>query len=382
VIFADSDEVSALREAATSLLGDRSSSSRVRAVVDRGGPPDPELDRAVAEADWFGIEIPEQFGGAGGEFTDMLVILEAMGAALAATTLVGSAVLCAGAIVAGGTAEQHRRWLPDFAAGVTRGAVALPGVYEPRAGERVIAADLVGGDMTADGRVSHVLGAAGADLLVVVAETADSAASANRVVLVVPAAVPGVTIEPQPTTDATRHLARISLDHVRVPACDVLAIGPEAATLVESIVNRAALAVAADSLGQAGRVVTMTVDYAKQREQFGRPIGSFQAVKHRAADMFVGTETARALTGEAGRAVAADPAGSGLLASMAKQYACAAAADIAGAGLQLHGGIGYTWEHDLHLILKRAKLNEALFGGLSWHRRRAAALLLSDSGLT
>jgi alkylation response protein AidB-like acyl-CoA dehydrogenase len=160
---------------------------------------------------------------------------------------------------------------------------------------------------------------------------------------------------------------------------DVLTAEPDAAAaLLEAIVNRAAVAVAADAVGVARRVLDMTVTYAKQREQFGRQIGSFQAVKHQAANVLVDLETSSELVGFAAAALVRDPSGheASTAASMAKEYACDKAAIAVGTALQLHGGIGYTWEHDLHIFFKRAKLDEQLFGNGRWHRQRLASHVL------
>jgi alkylation response protein AidB-like acyl-CoA dehydrogenase len=192
------------------------------------------------------------------------------------------------------------------------------------------------------------------------------------VVAVVPARAEGLSSNPVEVVDGTRCVDAVTFSGVRVAEADVLARGDAARELTAALANRAAVALAADSVGAARRLLDLTFAYAKQREQFGRPIGGFQAVKHQAADMLVNVETSSALLDGAVREVDESPFSSEL-ASMAKEYCCERAAATAGTALQLHGGIGYTWEHDLHLYFKRVMLNQYLFGDGRWHRQQVAA---------
>jgi alkylation response protein AidB-like acyl-CoA dehydrogenase len=233
------------------------------------------------------------------------------------------------------------------------------------------------------GSCGHVLDARISDLILVDAREVipgDGDGRTRRVVGLVRRGDPGVRVEPLAMTDATRCLDAVQFDDVALAERDVVARGKDADTLLTALVNRASVAVAADSVGIARRVVNMTASYANQRKQFGRLIGSFQAVKHQAADMLVDTETSDGLVDDAVRKVGEDPTSpeSTLAASMAKSHACEKAAHSVGVALQLHGGIGYTWEHDLHLFLKRATLNEQLFGSTRWHRDRVATQILTS----
>jgi alkylation response protein AidB-like acyl-CoA dehydrogenase len=158
----------------------------------------------------------------------------------------------------------------------------------------------------------------------------------------------------------------------RVETAEVLAFGGDPETAIRDLLDRAAVAVACDSLGLCEAMLSATVSYAKVRNQFGRPIGSFQAVKHACADMFVTIEVSRQLVGAAVDAIAAARPDAGVAAAMAKSHTCAAAVDIAGKAMQLHGGIGYTWESGIHVYLKRAALNRSLFGSPAAHRRELA----------
>jgi alkylation response protein AidB-like acyl-CoA dehydrogenase len=378
---AGDEDRAAVRDLAWQLVAGAFPSSRARAVAEKGGAPDPELDRELAAAGLLGLELPEQYGGGGGSFRELAVVLEALGEHVGASTLLSSAVLCSGALALAGTGSQRERWLPLLAAGTVSGTVALSEWFSaPRAGHRVTATRTDGVWMLA-GRVGHVLDARVSQLLLVPARTPD-----GWLVALVESPSPGLSVIPQAQTDLTRCLDDVALDTVRVPDADVLAVdeagAPEATRLLGALADRAAVAVAADSVGNSRRVLDMTVRYVQQRRQFDRPIGSFQAVKHQAADMFVNLRTSAALVDEAARALALEPSSCALAASLAKDHACELAAANAGTALQLHGGIGYTWEHNLHLFLKRALLNQFLFGEPRWHRDRVLRGLTVDGAAT
>jgi alkylation response protein AidB-like acyl-CoA dehydrogenase len=179
-------------------------------------------------------------------------------------------------------------------------------------------------------------------------------------------------VAPQPVLDDTRRVATVTADGVAVGRAAVLRFEGDAPTGVRRLLDRAAVAVACDSLGLAEAMLTATVSYACARHQFGRPIGSFQAVKHACADMLVKISVGRALVGSAVDAVADGGRGADVAAAMAKSYTCGAAVDVVGKAMQLHGGIGYTWESGIHVYLKRAALNRSLFGSPAAHRKQLA----------
>jgi alkylation response protein AidB-like acyl-CoA dehydrogenase len=182
----------------------------------------------------------------------------------------------------------------------------------------------------------------------------------------------GLSVTAQPVLDDTRRMAAIAADGVALEQSSVLRFDGDATARVRKLFDRACVAVAADSLGLADAMLAATVSYAKARNQFGRAIGSFQAVKHACADMLVQISVARQLVTSAVEAVASDDSDSAAAASMAKSYACAAAVDVVGKAMQLHGGIGYTWESGVHVYLKRAALNRSLFGSPTSHRKQLA----------
>jgi alkylation response protein AidB-like acyl-CoA dehydrogenase len=291
-------------------------------------------DRAVdwptlVDAGWVGLEVPEHLGGAGATFAEAAVVCEEMGRAASATSYLGSAVLAVGTLNALQPNDTRDRLLTDVASGAVRVAVALDSM-----------------DFVPD--------AEGAVRVLVIA--------ANGVAVAAPA------VTPQPVLDETRRLATVTADDVS----EVLPFDGDPQTTVRRLRQRAAVAVACDSLGICEAMLSATVAYAKVRHQFGRPIGSFQAVKHACADMQVAIAVSRQLVGAAVQAVTHDAADAGVAASMAKSYCCGAAVDIAGKAMQLHGGIGYTWESGIHVYLKRATLNRSLFGSPPAHRKELA----------
>lgn len=292
---------------------------------------DREVDwPTLVEAGWVGLEVPEQLGGAGATFSETAIICQEIGRAAAATSYLGSAVLAVGTLNALQPDETRDELLRDIASGATRVAVAL----DP---------------------YDFVPDAEGADRVLVVADGG--------------VAEPAVSVTAQPVLDETRRLAKV---HTAERIGEVLRFAGDSKAAIARLHDRAAVVVACDSLGLSEAMLTATVDYAKVRHQFGRPIGSFQAVKHACADMLVSIEVSRQLVGAAVHALAGDDPDAGVAAAMAKSHACGAAVDIVGKAMQLHGGIGYTWESGVHTYLKRAALNRSLFGSPREHRQRLA----------
>ena len=354
-----------LRAASRELLDDLSGPEAVRARIAEPGV-DPMWPR-LAEVGWTGIDVDEESGGAGASFAELAVVLVEAGRHLAPITLFASAVLAAGALAATPPAAS-RRWLPALAEGTARGTAALADAAG-RTGSPGITARPDGDGWLLDGGSGLVPAATGADVLVLRAAAPD-----GELLVAVPRDAEGLTVTPAPTLDLTRSFDDVMVTGLRVPEQDVLVAGPAAVAAVTALLDRAAVALAADSLGIAAAVLARTVEYVACREQFGRPVGSFQAVKHRCTDMLIATETARLIVGEA-----ADRPDDPIAASRAKSYATDAAASVAAASVQLHGGIGVTWEHDTHLFLKRATLNQALYGDPRSHRRRLADLVLTPA---
>ena len=310
----------------------------------------------LAELGWTGMEVEDGLGGAGASFRETAVLCEQLGRAVAGGSFLGSAVLGVGLLNMLRPGELRDGLLTRIAEGT--GTVAVTAGTEASDPGR-IAFD----GALLSGRVGLVLDAGAADTLLVPVLGPDDRAA----VAVLAGDTAGLTVTARQVLDETRCLADVSVDAVRVADGALLSYreGAEAA----SIGDRALVAVACDSLGVAAAMLDATVDYVSMRQQFGRSIGSFQAVKHACADMAVQIAVSRQLVGAAVAAVADGDPSAHRAAIMAKAYAGEAAVAVAGKAMQLHGGIGYTWEADVHRYLKRATLNRALFGTPAQLRR-------------
>jgi alkylation response protein AidB-like acyl-CoA dehydrogenase len=285
-------------------------------------------------------------------------------------------VLAAGVLAASDQPAVQARYLPDIAAGRTVGTLALLEralVWSP-AGVQLSAARR-GDRWVLRGQKHFVPHAQAAQLLLVVART--GAGPDGTTVFAVPIDAPGVTLAPNAEMDLTARSATVTLDDVEVASDAVIGEVDAGWTLVEPTLQRAAVGSAAEMLGAARRCLEMSVEYARVRHQFGQPIGMFQAIKHTCADMLLEVENAHAATYYAAWAHDADAPDAALAASVAKAYVGDAARKVCGAAIQVHGGIGFTWEYDLHLYVKRAKHFEPLYGAADWHRERALQLTLA-----
>ena len=321
----------------------------------------------LAEAGWTGLEAPENLGGAGAGFGEVAVVLQEMGRAATRSAYIGGTVLSVGTLIALQPSATRDALLSDVATGAVRTAVALSRDgqdVDPSAPFRIESSSA---GLRITGRSEFVPDADGADRLLLLANAADV-----PVVVVATAQASGLSVTPQPVVDETRRLSVVVADGVMVDESSVWRFDGNPGTRVRRLLDRAAVAVACDSVGLAEAMLSATVSYAAVRHQFGRPIGSFQAVKHACADMLVRISVARQLVSAAVEAIADDRTDAATAASMAKSYATAAAVDVVGKAMQLHGGIGYTWESGIHVYLKRAALNRSLFGSPAAHRKQLA----------
>jgi alkylation response protein AidB-like acyl-CoA dehydrogenase len=323
----------------------------------------------MAELGWPGLALPEEWGGQGLGIVDLAVLFEEMGYAVApspllSTTYVGLALaLC-------GSEDQRERHLRPLASGEKRGAPAIwdagttvtPGAFTMDA-----AAD--GDDVVLDGEKILVPDADAADFLLVATDHGKRH--------IVDRGADGVTITAEPSIDLTRRLYSVRFDGVRVAAADTL---PAEGHEYQAVFLRVCVALSAESTGVAQRTMEMAVEYAKDRQQFGRPIGAYQAVSHRCAQMLLETENARSAVYGAAWAAESEPESLPLAASMAKAYSAEAGWRVPDASIQVHGGIGFTWEHDLHFFLKRGRANAAMLGTPAWHREQVAELVLAATG--
>ena len=319
--FTLSDDQQEIKRTAHDLLANRSTMAKVREAAE-AGTYDDALARELGELGWPGIAVSEQHGGQGLGIVELAVLLEELGYACAPVPFLGSA-LAALAIEHAGSAEQQERWLPGLASGELRGALGAADALIPDA--------------------------PGADIVVVVDAAAGSAHVADGV-------------EEVESVDPTRR-------HGRATAGGESLDGDVAGAL-----DRALIAVSAEIVGVCQRALDMTVEYVKERKQFGVPVGTFQAVHHAAAQMLLDTEGGRAATYYAAWAADAEPERLPMAAAMAKAWTSDAGRSVTGSAIQLHGGIGFTWEADVHWLYKRAQLDSALLGPAGAHRARIALL--------
>ena len=360
------DEQQAIKSTARDFLAARYKSERIRELADSAAGFEQSDWEEMAGLGWPGLALPEEWGGQGLGIVELAVLFEELGYALAPTPLLSNTV--AGlALAANGTDEQKERWLRPLAAGEARGTVALVDADAPATpGHFTMEAQADGDGVLLAGEKILVMDAQEADFLLVA--TADGSRH------LVESDAKGLSVEPETSFDPTRRLYSVRFDGVTA--------GPEA-TLNGAqadylpVLLRACVAIAAESTGIAQRTMEMAVSYAKDRQQFGRPIGAYQAVSHRCAQMLLETENSRSAVYGAAWAADADPDSLPLAAAMAKAYASDAGWRVPDASIQVHGGIGFTWEHDLHFFLKRGKANATIFGDAKWHRERVADLVLA-----
>jgi alkylation response protein AidB-like acyl-CoA dehydrogenase len=338
----------ALRDAARAFLEREAPISYARAMMDDARGFRDDLWQTMADLGWMGLPFPEEVGGVGQGFVALAILLAEMGRVVLPGPYL-STVLAGHAILEAGSEAQRKELLPAIANGELIAAFSAD------------ATDLSARGDGLTGAVRYVVDGAHAQRLVVAAATTDGPA------LFV--ADPGEAT-PVETLDATRKVA-----HVRFDGTNAERLGESDARVIQRVLDRACVALAAEMLGGAERVIELAVDYAKSRVQFDRPIGSFQAVKHRAADMHMDVESLRNAVYHAAWMIERDHPDASLAASVAKAYASDAYRRVASSGIQVHGGIGFTWEHDMHLYFKRAKVSEVAFGSADFHRERIASLL-------
>jgi alkylation response protein AidB-like acyl-CoA dehydrogenase len=327
--FDFSDDQQAIKRTAKDLLADRFKFDRVRELAEAGGYDDAAW-KELCELGWPGIFIDEQYGGQGLGVVELIILMEELGYALAPVPFLSNAA--AGLLIqSAGSEEQKQRWLPGLASGELRGAAGLVRGDEAK--------------LVPDADQADVIVLCGGDARLVVERSA-------------------ADVEAVAAMDSTRRYAR-----VRANGAGEALEGDHGPGM-----NAALLAVSAELTGVAQRAMEMAVEYARDRKQFGRPIGAYQAVSHRCAQMLLETEGARSATYWGAWTADAEPETLPLAASMAKAYASDAGWRVCSSSLQVHGGIGFTWEHDLHFFLKRAKVDALLWGSASEHRERVAQM--------
>jgi alkylation response protein AidB-like acyl-CoA dehydrogenase len=329
VEFDFSDEQREIKSTARDFLASRFKPEKVRELAESESPYDDAIWKEMCELGWPGIALPGEHGGQGLGAVELVILLEESGYALAPSPLISNAY--AGAVIAeAGSDEQKERWLPGIASGEARGAAEFTN------------------------RPGTLVGAAAGSAVLVLAD--------------------GDGAKLVPTGDAS--LERINLiDTTRAYFVVTADGGDQVPGEIAPAVDTGMVALSAELVGVAQRALDMAVEYAKEREQFGRPIGAYQAVSHRLADMLWEVEEARSLTYYAAWCADAQPESLPLAASMAKARASDAADAVTHNAIQTLGGIGFTWEHDVHFLLKRARVSRELLGAPGYHRERVAGLV-------
>ncbi len=335
--FDFTDDQQAIKRTANEMLAARFKPERVRELAEAGSYDD-DAWKEMAELGWAGIFIDEDHGGQGLGIVELVILTEELGYALAPVPFLSNAA--AGlALQFAGTDEQKERWLPGIASGEARGTVG----------------------MLRDGEARLVPDADSAEVIVLIGfDGSTSVVEASA-----------AEIEPFETMDRTRRFARVRAEGGEPLGGDCFAAG-----------DRIAAALSGETVGVAQKAMEMAVEYARERKQFGRPIGSYQAVSHRCAQMLLEVEGARSGAYYAAWCADAEPDSLAAASSMAKAYSSDAGWRVCGSSLQVHGGIGFTWEHNLHFLLKRAKTNAILYGSASEHRDRVAELTLGEPAAT
>jgi alkylation response protein AidB-like acyl-CoA dehydrogenase len=377
VNFAFSPEQEEFRQSLRRFLADKSPAAEVRRLMETDAGYDPQVWKQLADQLGLqGLAIPEEFGGTGASLVELGIAFEEMGRVLLCAPFFATVGLAAQALLAAGDDQAKREYLPRIADGSLLATVAVtePDGRWDLAAVRTSAAAESGGSgapggsaasaaFLLDGTKMFVVDGHTAQLLLVVARTDDGLG-----LFAVDAADAGVVRTLLPTLDMTRKLARVELK--RVPAR--LVSGPGDATAALSVaLDLALVALTAEQVGGAQRCLDMAVDYAKIRMQFGRPIGSFQAIKHKCAEMLIEVESAKSAAYHAAGSTADEL---GVAAAIAKAYCSEAYFHVAAETIQVHGGIGFTWEHDAHLYFRRAKSSQLLLGDEHYHRERFAVL--------
>jgi len=331
------------------------------------------LWRALADQGWTGLLVAEEHGGLGLGLVEMAAVAEEMGRACLPGAFL-STLFASALVERAGSEEQRAKYLEPVAAGELKATVALLEEGASWDADTVkLRATRDGGGFTLYGRKLFVPDAGVADLIVCVARDGDS-----LVLMPVGRGAEGLSVEATPSMDATRKLYEVTFEGVSVAGSEALGADGDARGALRGALEVATAVLCAEMVGGMQWILDTTVEYAKTRQQFGRPIGSFQAVQHMCADMLLMTESARSAAYYAAWALTEhDPAARAAV-SVAKAYCSDAYREVANRGVQVHGGIGFTWEHDLQLYYKRSKSSETLFGDATFHRERIARLVVDE----
>ena len=372
--FSFSDDQILLKNSVRSALDEQCKPEHVRAMFDDPRGYGDDLWGEMAKLGWLGLPFPEEQGGAGLGLVELALVMDEMGRAAYPGPFFATVVLGGLGIALGGSAEQKDKWLSAIAAGNARATAALLEEHldwDP--GSTTATAAKSGSGWTLSGLKRFVPWAHVADVVLVPARSPEGLS----LFLVDPKAS-GVTRKPMVGIDLASRWSEMRLDKVAVGADSVLGRPGSAGPVIEALLRRAAVMSSAEMLGCARRCLDMSVEYAKVREQFGQPIGSFQAIRHRCAEMLLQVDNAHAAVYYAAWALTAGAEDAAVASSICKAYVSEAARAVCGDAIQVHGGFGFTWEYDLHLYMKRAKALEPLYGDAEYHRELIARHVTSS----
>jgi alkylation response protein AidB-like acyl-CoA dehydrogenase len=367
VDFGFSEEQEMLRQSARALLEKECPSAVVRKLMDDERGLDPALWKKMAELGWLGLVIPEKYGGGGLSYVDLVLVMEEMGRVVLPSPFIWT-VMFAEAIKRSASDNQKSALLAKIASGDLIATVAY---LEPSA---LWSADGIamtarkdGAGYVLNGTKLFVNDAHIADCMLVAARTQETG---NRgiTLFALEAKRTGMAITRLTAMDQTRKLAQVTFTDVKASASDIVGEPGNGWDTLSKVIDRGKVMLAGEMMGGAQKVLEMTVDYARVRVQFGRPIGSFQAVQHKCANMMIDVESAKSASYYASWAVSNEVNEAPLAAALAKAAASDAFRRVSAEGIQLHGGIGFTWDHDMHLYFKRAKSSEFTFGDANWNR--------------
>ena len=368
------EEQEELRASARGFLAQHSSPEQVRRAMQSELGYDPEVWKRIAsELGWPAVTIPEEYGGLGLGPVELVALLEEMGGALLCAPFFSSVCLGGTALLAAASDEQKREFLPALAEGRSRIALAWTeaGGGWGATGIRALARR-EGDAFVLRGAKRFVLDGHCADWLIVAARQEGSSGEDGVSLFMVSPDAPGLERRALPTMDQTRRQAEIVLRDVRVPASALMGTEGRGWSALGRTLALAAIALSAEQVGGAQKCLDLSVAYAKERVQFGRPIGSFQAIKHTCADMMVAVESARSASYYAACVAAEGREDLSAVASLAKATCSEAYFQCAAESIQIHGGVGFTWEYDVHLYFKRARSTEVFLGDPAYHRERVA----------
>jgi alkylation response protein AidB-like acyl-CoA dehydrogenase len=363
-----------LKDSARELLARQCKPERVRQLMETETANDDQLWREIADQGWTGLIIPEEHGGLGLGLLEMAVVSEEIGRACMPGAFL-STLFSSALILRAGSPKQKANYLEAIAAGELKATVAQLETNASWDLEAInVKAERDNGNFRLSGRKLFVPDAAVADLVICVARNGES-----YTLVPVGRGTDGLQVKAMPSMDATRKIYEVMFNDVSVAETEVFGADGDARGALSQAIQVATVALCAEMVGGMQWILDTTVEYAKTRQQFGRPIGSFQAIQHLCADMLLMTESARSAAYYAAWALTEGAPAASSAVSIAKAYCSDAYREVGNRGVQIHGGIGFTWEHDLHLYYKRSKASEVMFGDAAFHRERIARIIVDGA---